>query len=74
MKNLFKLGAIAFAITLSAAACKSNTNKNESTTDSLAEHIDSASESNADAFRNQADTIDSVGDAKVDSLKDRDDK
>ncbi len=64
MKNLFKFGFLAFAITLTVAACQSNT-KTDATTDS----IDSTADVTSDSLVSQADTVDSAAEASVDSLK-----
>jgi len=68
MKNLFKFGFFALAISLSVAACNSN-KTHESATDSIADTIDSTAEVKSDSLEAKADTVDSVADAKVDSLK-----
>jgi len=68
MKNLFKFGFFALAISLSVVACNSNTSSDnaadtiDSTSNVLVDSIDSASDA-------QTDTIDSVSDVKVDSLE-----
>ena len=64
MKNLFKFGFLALAISLSVAAC--NTNKTE---DSTADSIDSTSEVTSDSLENMADTVDSAADVKIDSVQ-----
>ncbi len=64
MKKLFKIGYVAFAISLLAAACTSN--KSESNT---ADSIDSTADVKVDSIEAQADTVDSVADVKVDSVK-----
>ncbi len=68
MKNLFKFGFLAFAISLSVAAC--NTNKSEN---NMADSIDSTAEMTTDSIDSASDamtdTIDSTADAKVDSIK-----
>ncbi|WP_256012097.1 hypothetical protein [Desertivirga xinjiangensis] len=68
MKNLFKFGFLAFAISLSVAACNSGKTEND-TTDSLANSIDSTADVTAEALESQADTVDSAANASVDSLK-----
>lgn len=68
MKNLFKFGFLAMAISLSVAACSSNKTESNST-DSLAETIDSTADVTSDSLKNQADTVDSAAEAKVDSMK-----
>jgi hypothetical protein len=68
MKRLFKLGFVAMAITLSAAACSSG-NKGSESTDSVANAIDSTADVTSDSLEAQADTVDSAADAHVDSLK-----
>lgn len=68
MKNLFKFGFLAFAISLSVAACNSGKTESDAT-DSLANSIDSTADVQAEALENQADTVDSAADASVDSLK-----
>ena len=64
MKNLFKFGFLAFAISLSIAAC--NTNK---TKDNAADTIDSTAGVTSDSLENMADTVDSSADVKIDSVK-----
>ena len=64
MKNLFKFGFLAFAISLSIAAC--NTNKTE---DNAADTIDSTAAVTSDSLENMADTVDSSADVKIDSVK-----
>ncbi len=64
MKNLFKFGFLAFAISLSVAAC--NTNKSEN---NMADSIDSTSDVTSDSLENMADTVDSAADAKIDSVQ-----
>lgn len=64
MKNLFKFGFLALAITLSAAACQSNKTE-EAATDS----IDSTADVTSDSLENMADTVDSNADASIDSVK-----
>jgi ABC-type glycerol-3-phosphate transport system substrate-binding protein len=63
MKNLFKFGFLALAITLSVAACNSNKTE-EATTDT----IDSVAEMTTDSLEAQIDTVDSTADAKTDSV------
>ncbi|MGV3705251.1 MAG: hypothetical protein ACO1NU_07700 [Arcticibacter sp.] len=68
MKNLFKFGFLALAITLSASAC--NSSKTENNT---ADTIDSAADASIDSIDASADaktdTIDSAASAAVDSVK-----
>ena len=64
MKNLFKFGFLAFAISLSIAAC--NTNKTE---DNAADTIDSTAGVTSDSLENMADTVDSSAGVKIDSVK-----
>ncbi len=64
MKNLFKFGFLAMAISLSVAACSSN--KSES---NAADSIDSTTDVKVDSLENKADTVDSVAEAKEDSVK-----
>ncbi len=64
MKNLFKFGFLAMAISLSVAACGSN--KSESNT---ADSIDSTADVKVDSLENKADTVDSVAEVKEDSVK-----
>jgi hypothetical protein len=64
MKNLFKFGFLALAITLSVAACQSNTK-----TDAATDSIDSTADVTTDALENQVDTVDSAADASIDSVK-----
>ncbi len=64
MKNLFKFGFLALAITLSTAACNSNKTE-EATSDS----IDSTADVTTDSLENQIDTVDSSADATIDSVK-----
>ena len=64
MKNLFKFGFLALAISLSVAAC--NTNKTE---DNAADTIDSTADVTSDSLENMADTVDSAADVKIDSVK-----
>jgi ABC-type glycerol-3-phosphate transport system substrate-binding protein len=64
MKNLFKFGFLALAITLSVAACQSSKTE-ESTSDS----IDSTAEVTTDSLASQADTVDSTAEAAIDSVK-----
>ena len=68
MKNVFKLGFLTMAISLSVAACNSGTKETDAT-DSLAESIDSTAEVSSESLENQADTVDSAADARIDSLK-----
>ncbi len=68
MKNLFKFGFFALAISLSVVACNSNKPAEEA-----ADSVDSATEVVTDSIDSTAgakvDTIDSAAGAKVDSLK-----
>jgi hypothetical protein len=64
MKNLFKFGFLAFAITLTVAACQSNTK-----TDAATDSIDSTADVTSDSLVSQADTIDSAAEASIDSVK-----
>jgi len=64
MKNLFKFGFLAFALTLAVSACSSN--KTESNT---ADSIDSTADVTTDSLDNVADTVDSAADAHIDSVK-----
>ncbi|MHB1176990.1 MAG: hypothetical protein ACYCZO_01515 [Daejeonella sp.] len=64
MKNLFKFGFLAFAISLSVAACNSN-----KTEEAAADTIDSTAEMTTDSLEAQIDTVDSAADAAVDSVK-----
>ena len=68
MKNLFKFGFFALAISLSVVACNSNTSSDntadtiDSTSNALVDSIDSTSDA-------QTDTIDSVSEVRIDSVK-----
>lgn len=64
MKNLFKFGFLALAISLSVAACNSN-----KTEEAAADTIDSVAEMTTDALEAQIDTVDSTADAAIDSVK-----
>ncbi|MEJ7778606.1 MAG: hypothetical protein WKF68_03365 [Daejeonella sp.] len=64
MKNLFKFGFLALAISLSVAACNSNT-----TEENAADTIDSTAEMTTDSLEAQIDTVDSAADAAADSVK-----
>ncbi|MEJ6978890.1 hypothetical protein WG906_00415 [Pedobacter sp. P351] len=64
MKNLFKFGFLALAITLSVSACNSNKTE-ETATDS----IDSTADVTTDSLENQIDTVDSAADAAIDTVK-----
>jgi ABC-type glycerol-3-phosphate transport system substrate-binding protein len=64
MKNLFKFGFLALAITLSVAACNSNT-----TEDAASDTIDSTAEMTTDSLEAQIDTVDSAAAAAVDSVQ-----
>lgn len=64
MKNLFKFGFLAFAISLSVAACSSNQTENNQ-----ADSIDSTADVTSDSLTNLADTVDSVADVRIDSVK-----
>lgn len=64
MKNLFKFGFLALAISLSVAACNSN-----KTEDAAADTIDSTAEVMTDSLEAQIDTVDSAASAAVDSVK-----
>lgn len=64
MKNLFKFGFLALAISLSIAACNSN-----KTEEDASDTIDSVSEMTTDSLEAQIDTVDSAADAAVDSVK-----
>jgi ABC-type glycerol-3-phosphate transport system substrate-binding protein len=64
MKNLFKFGFLALAITLSTAACSSNQSE-ETATDT----IDSTAEVTTDSLENQIDTVDSAAEANIDSVQ-----
>ena len=68
MKNLFKLGFLALAISLSVAACNTNQSENNS-----ADSIDSTTEVTTDSIDSAAnaltDTVDSAADAKTDSVQ-----
>ncbi|MBC8052319.1 MAG: hypothetical protein H7Y13_04600 [Sphingobacteriaceae bacterium] len=64
MKNLFKFGFLALAITLSAAACQST-----KTEDNAADSIDSTAEVTTDSLGAVADTVDSAAAASVDSVQ-----
>ena len=63
MKNLFKFGFLALAISLSVAACQSNQTE-ENTSDS----IDSAADLTTEGLENQIDTVDSAAEATIDSV------
>lgn len=63
MKNLFKFGFLALAISLSIAACNSN-----KTEEAASDTIDSVSEMTTDSLEAQIDTVDSVADAAVDPV------
>ena len=64
MKNLFKFGFLALAISFTFAACNSSSTE-ESTTDT----IDSVSEVSIDSLENEIDTVDSASDAAIDSVQ-----
>lgn len=64
MKNLFKFGFLAFAITLTAAACNSNTTENNAS-----DTIDSTADVTVDSLENQIDTVDSAADVAADSAQ-----
>ncbi|HXI01372.1 MAG TPA: hypothetical protein VNI52_13975 [Sphingobacteriaceae bacterium] len=64
MKNLFKLGFFALALTLATAACNSN-----STSDAAGDTIDSTAEVTTDSLENQIDSVDSTADIKEDSAE-----
>jgi ABC-type glycerol-3-phosphate transport system substrate-binding protein len=62
MKNLFKFGFLALAITLSAAACQSNTSES-----GTADSIDSTADVTTDSLADVADTVDSAAEVSIDS-------
>ena len=64
MKNLFKFGFLALAISLSVAACSSN-----KTEDGTSDTIDSAAEATTDSLESKIDTVDSVASNKIDSVQ-----
>lgn len=64
MKNLFKFGFLAFAISLSVAACQSN-----QTEDNAADSIDSTADVTTDSLGAVADTVDSAAEASIDSVQ-----
>jgi len=68
MKNLFKFGFLALAISLSVVACNTNQSENNA-----ADSIDSTAEVTTDSIDSSAnaitDTIDSAADAKTDSVQ-----
>jgi ABC-type glycerol-3-phosphate transport system substrate-binding protein len=64
MKNLFKFGFLALAITLTVAACQSNTK-----TDAATDSIDSTADVTSDSLVSQADTVDSAAEVSIDSVK-----
>ena len=68
MKNSFKFGFLALAISLSVVACNSN-----KATDNAVDSVDSTTEVTTDSIDStseaKVDTIDSVSDAKVDAIK-----
>lgn len=64
MKNLFKFGFLAFAISLSVAACSSNTTENNQ-----ADSIDSTADVTSDSLTNLADTVDSAAEVSIDSVQ-----
>lgn len=64
MKNLFKFGFLALAITLSVAACNSNKTEQAAT-----DTIDSVADMTTDSLEAQIDTVDSAAKAAVDSVK-----
>lgn len=61
MKNLFKFGFLGMALVLGAAACNSTKSDADATADSLENAIETAVETTVD-------TIDSIGDAAIDTL------
>ena len=63
MKNLFKFGFLALAITLSVAACNSNKTEQAAT-----DTIDSVADMTTDSLEAQIDTVDSAAKAAVDSV------
>jgi len=64
MKNLFKFGFLAFAISLSVAACSSNKTENNQ-----ADSIDSTADVTSDSLTNLADTVDSAAEVSIDSVQ-----
>lgn len=64
MKNLFKLGFMAFAISLTVAACNSN-----KTEEAVSDTIDSTAEVTVDSLEAQIDTVDSAAAAAIDSVQ-----
>ncbi len=64
MKNLFKLGFLAFALTLTVAACNSN-----KTEEAVSDSIDSTADVTIDSLDAQIDTVDSAASAAIDSVK-----
>jgi len=63
MKNLFKFGFLALAISLSVAACNSN-----KTEEAVTDTIDSTAGAMTDSLEAQIDTVDSTAAAAVDSI------
>jgi ABC-type glycerol-3-phosphate transport system substrate-binding protein len=63
MKNLFKLGFFALALTLATSACNSN-----KTSEATSDTIDSTAEVKTDSLDAQIDTVDSTADAAKDSV------
>ena len=68
MKNSFKFGFLALAISLSVVACNSNKK-----VDKAADSVDSTTEVKTDSIDStskvKVDTLDSVSSAKVDAIK-----
>jgi len=61
MKNVFKFGFLGLAIAVGTAACNSATSESENTADSLETVIEESIEATIDS-------LDSIGDAAIDSL------
>lgn len=61
MKNAFKFGFLALAISVATAACNNTASEGEQSADSLQNEIETQVESSTDS-------IDSIGGAAIDSL------
>ena len=65
MKNLFKFGFLALAISFTFAACNSGTTQEEAAVDT----IDSVSEVTIDSLESEIDTVDSAADAAAEAVQ-----
>lgn len=70
MKNLFKFGFLALALTVFASCGGQTQNEDAAATETLTESIENATDQIADSLENVADSVKAAGDSIVDSLED----